>query len=181
MHAGLKYFTRMQALLFQRRLSHEVNSKYIRGANFFKASNLPQCRIDNVDQRVTTDVERFAESASALLTTVSKPLLDVILLTTRLGRQLGVHAPAVVIGASLLLSQLKLRLLPDVKRLAQLESETAGQYRNAHARLIAAAEEIALFHGGRRERALLDALMARLFRASVQLSRRQLLLSLIHI
>lgn len=178
-HAGLKYFTRMQALLFQRRLSHACNSKYIRGSNFFKASNLPQCKIDNVDQRVTTDVEKFADSASALLTTIFKPLLDVVLLTARLGRQLGVHAPAIVIGSSLLLSQLKLQLLPDVKRLAQLESELAGLYRNAHARLIAHAEEVALFHGGRRERALLDALLERLFRASVALSRHQLLLGVI--
>jgi hypothetical protein len=84
-----------------------------------------------------------------------------------------------VIGASLLVAQLKLRMLPDVKRLAQEESELAGLYRNAHARLLASAEEVALFQGGRRERALLDALAARLFRASVQLSRAQLFLGVL--
>ncbi|KAJ1639585.1 ABC transporter transmembrane region 2-domain-containing protein [Pavlovales sp. CCMP2436] len=175
-NAGLKYCTRMMALLFQRRLSRDINSRYIRGSNFFKAAHLPGCKIDNVDQRVTSDIERFAESAASLLTTVFKPSLDVTLLTMRLGRSLGVHAPAVVIGASLVISQLKLRLLPDVKRLAQQESEVAGLYRSSHARLIASAEEIALFQGGRRERALLDTLMGSLFRASVQLSRHQLLL-----
>lgn len=178
-NAGLKYFTRLQALLFQRRLARAVNAQYTRGANFFKASALPGCKIDNVDQRVTTDVERFAESAAALLTTIFKPVLDVVLMTVKLGRQLGVHAPACVIGFSLALSQVKMRLLPSVKRLAQEESALAGEYRTAHARLFASADEVALFRGGARERELLDGLLDGMFRASVSLSRRQLVLGIL--
>lgn len=178
-NAGIKHLTRVQALLFQRRLAQAVNQTYVRGSNFFKASSLPRCKIDQVDQRVTADVERFAGEVATLLTTVTKPLLDVVLLTMKLGCQLGVHAPASVIAVSLSVSQLKTAVLPVVKRLAQVESALAGDYRSAHGRLRASAEEIALFRGAERERALLDSTMGRLFAASLGLSRAQWVLGIV--
>lgn len=43
------------------------------GANFYKATELPEFKIDNVDQRVTTDVEQFCEQGCEMFCDVFKP------------------------------------------------------------------------------------------------------------
>ena len=55
-NSGIKYCTSVLSLRFQRRLTDRLNRQYITGVNFYKATELPEFRIDNVDQRVTTDV-----------------------------------------------------------------------------------------------------------------------------
>lgn len=41
--------------------------------NFYKATELPEFKIDNVDQRVTTDVEQFCEQGCEMFCDVFKP------------------------------------------------------------------------------------------------------------
>lgn len=43
------------------------------GVNFYKATELPEFKIDNVDQRVTTDVEQFCEQGCEMFCDVFKP------------------------------------------------------------------------------------------------------------
>ena len=60
-NSGIKYITSILSLRFQRRLTDRLNKNYVTGVNFYKATELPEFKIDNVDQRVTTDVEQFCE------------------------------------------------------------------------------------------------------------------------
>eukprot|EP01046_Picozoa_sp_COSAG06_P002632 COSAG06_NODE_95_length_24425_cov_882.571035_9_plen_491_part_00 len=45
----------------------------VTGVNFYKATELPEFKIDNVDQRVTTDVEQFCEQGCEMFCDVFKP------------------------------------------------------------------------------------------------------------
>ena len=51
-------------------------------------SNLDN-RIANADQLLTTDIDRFCESATELYSNISKPLLDIVIYVYRLTMNLG--------------------------------------------------------------------------------------------
>lgn len=47
-NSGLRYATDSLSLLFRKRLTDHVNNEYLKGTNFYKASNLGgESRIDN--------------------------------------------------------------------------------------------------------------------------------------
>lgn len=52
----------------------------------------------------------------------------------------GLRGPAILVVYYLLLGQVKMRLMPDFKRLTMMQSELEGDYRTAHSRLIANSE-----------------------------------------
>ncbi len=55
-------------------------------------------RIDNADQRVTADIEKFCDGLSNLYTTIFKPVLDVILFTKKLTGLVGAQGPLLLFG-----------------------------------------------------------------------------------
>ena len=59
-----------------------------RGFTYYKLNNLDN-RIANVDQLLTTDVDKFCETVTDLYSNVTKPLLDIILYVYRLTVGLG--------------------------------------------------------------------------------------------
>jgi ABC-type multidrug transport system fused ATPase/permease subunit len=153
-NSGLKYQTQILSLRFQRRLTEHLNQQYITGVNFYKATELPQFRIDNIDQRVTTDVEVFCDQITELYTSLVKPGLDVVLNTWKMALDMGWRGPAVLFGYFFLAAAVKVIVMPNFKELVKKKSELSGNYRTAHSRLIAHAEEIAFYEGGLRERSI---------------------------
>jgi ABC-type uncharacterized transport system fused permease/ATPase subunit len=113
------------------------------------------CAQDNIDQRVTTDIEKFCEQGTEMFCKIFKPLLDVSLNTWQLGRDVGARGPAIIIGYFALAVAAKIAIMPDFKGMVKKKSELAGNYRTAHARLINNAEEIAFYEGGSRERSII--------------------------
>lgn len=151
-NSGIKYQTSILSLRFQRRLTDRLNQNYVTGVNFYKATELPEFKIDNVDQRVTTDVEQFCEQGCEMFCDIFKPTLDVLLNTWQLGRDIGAKGPAIMVGYFMVAVAVKLAIMPNFKELVKKRSELVGNYRTAHARLITHAEEIAFYEGGARER-----------------------------
>ena len=154
-NSGIKYCTAVLSLRFQRRLTDRLNRQYITGVNFYKATELPEFRIDNVDQRVTTDVEEFCDQGTEMFCNIFKPTLDVVLHTTYLVRDVGIYGPVVLAAYFALAVAAKLLCTPNFKRMVKRRSELVGNYRTAHSRLIAHAEEIAFYEGAGRERSII--------------------------
>lgn len=71
----LKYFTNMLSIRFRKRLSLHVHEKYLDGITFYKASM--GNNIDNIDQRITQDIDQFATNISSLYATTFKPVVDI--------------------------------------------------------------------------------------------------------
>eukprot|EP01133_Synstelium_polycarpum_P013610 gene13610-16017_t len=147
-NSTLKYETDMLALRFRKRLSEHVHREYLEGVNFYKASHLGGAnRIDNADQRVTSDIEQFCNSMSNLYTTVFKPVLDLLLFTQKLVGVMGWASPMMMFGYFILSGLLKRVIMPPFGRLTAKQSELEGNYRTVHQRLITNAEEIAFYDG----------------------------------
>jgi ATP-binding cassette subfamily D (ALD) protein 3 len=49
--------------------------------------------VTNPDQRLTSDIEKWAHSLSQIYSNFSKPLLDIFLFTKKLTEYIGVQAP----------------------------------------------------------------------------------------
>ena len=64
---------------------------------YYKICNLDS-RIQNPDQRLTQDAEKWAQSLSGLYLNITKPILDIIMFSQKLAEVLGWGGPALTIG-----------------------------------------------------------------------------------
>lgn len=71
--------------------------EYLRDITFYKMANLDN-RIQNADQLLTQDIDRFSETLSHLYSDIAKPLVDIVLFAYKLGQAIGVDAPIFMVG-----------------------------------------------------------------------------------
>lgn len=149
----LKYTMSCLKVMMRKRLSFHFHDSYLDPEvnTFYKIANL-DTRIRNVDQLLTTDVERFCTSLADLYSNISKPMLDIILFSYRLSKSLGLSGPMAMIvyfsGCSLILRAIQ----PPFGALTSEEQRLEGEYRLHHSRLIAHSEEIGFYGGAKREK-----------------------------
>lgn len=153
----LKYETSMLSLNFRKRISYYLHEEYFQGVNFYSASHLGGSnKIDNADQRVTDDIEKFCSALSNLYANIFKPVLDVVLFTRKLSKVLGFKGPLLMYGYYVLTSLLLRSVIPPFPKLYARESELEGNFRSAHQRIITNAEEISFYDGGQREKHIIN-------------------------
>lgn len=165
-NSGLRYTTSQLALRFRMRLTDYILSDYLRGVNFYKATNLGDGKIDNADQRITTDINNFSQSVSGLYATIFKPVLDTILYSWKLSIENGPFTPVIMYAYYLLNALLKRYVLPSFAKYTALESQLEGDYRTAHQRMITYSEEISFFDGSERERNIIQTIFHHLYEHS---------------
>jgi len=89
---------------------------------YYKICNLDS-RIQNPDQRLTQDAEKWAQSLSSLYLNVTKPVLDIIMFSRKLAELVGWLGPAVVV-VWYFVSGVLIRLIsPSFGRLTALEQK----------------------------------------------------------
>eukprot|EP01103_Thecamoeba_quadrilineata_P011048 TRINITY_DN2555_c0_g1_i1.p1 TRINITY_DN2555_c0_g1~~TRINITY_DN2555_c0_g1_i1.p1 ORF type:complete len:687 (-),score=137.29 TRINITY_DN2555_c0_g1_i1:23-2083(-) len=156
-NSGLKYFQTILALHIQVKLSYHVHNEYIQDKNFYKACNLGgKNRIDNADQRVTADIQKFSEAVSNLYSSLFKPTIDVILFTYKFAQATGWQGPTIMYSYFLISGIIKRAIMPSFGRLVARQSQLEGIYRTAHQQLIVNSEEIAFYDGSRREKTIIN-------------------------
>ncbi|KAF9216728.1 ATP-binding cassette sub- D member 3 [Podila verticillata] len=134
---SLKFTISALALSFRERLT--------------KISNIDN-RIQNADQLLTQDIDKFADNLSHLYSDIAKPLVDIVLFAYKLGEAIGGEAPFYMIGY-FFLSGLALRAVsPPFGKYTAIEQKLEGDFRFTHSRIIAHSEEIAFYNGAEREK-----------------------------
>ncbi|KAK9820297.1 hypothetical protein WJX72_008694 [[Myrmecia] bisecta] len=146
---SLRHVADMLALRWRQRLTAAVHAHYLKGNTFYSVSQL--AGMQDVDQRVTRDVERLCDDLAALIPTMVKPVVDILWFSLQLGQLTGRRGMAILYLYSFLgFACLKL-VTPDFGALAKKEYFLEGAFRNIHTRLRTHAESIAFFGGGARE------------------------------
>ncbi|KAI8596668.1 ABC transporter transmembrane region 2-domain-containing protein [Dissophora ornata] len=148
---SLKYTISALALSFRERLTKYAHDQYLDGITFYKVSNIDN-RIQNADQLLTQDIDKFADNLSHLYSDIAKPIVDIVLFAYKLGEAIGGEAPFYMIGYFLLSGFVLRAASPPFGKYTATEQRLEGDFRFAHSRIIAHSEEIAFYNGAAREK-----------------------------
>ncbi|KAG0663263.1 hypothetical protein C6P46_002853 [Rhodotorula mucilaginosa] len=165
-NAMIRFLQSKLAISFRTRLTRYVHDLYLDKNNtFYKVLNL-DARIgaNGADQFVTTDINRFCETLSALYSNVSKPVLDLILFNIQLGRSLGGKGSLGLFASYFATAWILRKVTPAFGKLAAVEAKLEGDFRAAHSRLIINSEEVAFYGGGPIEKDILTRAYLRLIK-----------------
>jgi len=123
---------------------------------YYKICNLDS-RIQNPDQRLTQDAEKWAQSLSNLYLNLTKPVLDIVMFSRKLAELVGWEGPALIV-AWYFVSGLVIRAIsPPFGRLIAVEQKLEGEYRAKHTDLLSHSEEIAFYSGSDWEKVKINA------------------------
>lgn len=154
-NSGMDYFSKLLAVSVRERITEYFHNKYLKKMFYYKICNLDS-RIQNPDQRLTQDIDLWAQSLSGLYLNVAKPVLDIVLFSKKLAELVG-HEGPLLVGGWYFLSGLLIRYIsPSFGRLTAIESKIEGEYREKHQQLLNHAEEVAFYKGSQWEKGRID-------------------------
>jgi ABC-type uncharacterized transport system fused permease/ATPase subunit len=157
---SLRHVADMLALNWRARLTRSALAKYLAGNTFYTSSQL--AGMQDIDQRLTRDIERLCDDLAALIPTLVKPVVDISWFSWQLWRLTGQRGMAILYLYTALGWGCLRAVTPDFGGLLKHEMALEGAFRNAHTRLRTHAESVAFFGGGAREGSQIAAAFTRL-------------------
>ncbi|KAF2214675.1 hypothetical protein CERZMDRAFT_57184 [Cercospora zeae-maydis SCOH1-5] len=169
----LSYHQTTLSLSYRARLTNYIHNLYLGNMTFYTLSALDD-RIKNADQLITVDVTKFSNSLAELYSSLSKPILDLVIYNWSLSRSVGgegLFAMSLMVQLS---ASLMRALTPPFGRYVAEEARLEGEFRAQHSRLIDYSEEIALYDGADAEKDTVDKGYFTLIRHVNRILRRRL-------
>lgn len=148
----IRYLECKLALAIRTRLVDHSYSLYFKQQTYYRISNLDG-RLVNPDHSLTEDLQAFSSAVAHIYSHISKPLLDVVLMTAaiaRMARKRGERSPVppIVGFGTIIMTATILKLVsPPFGKLVADEARKNGFLRYLHSRIITNAEEIAFYAG----------------------------------
>lgn len=146
-NATLKYSIRQLEIRFRDRLTRYLMAKYMHKLTFYKVNHIER----NIDQLITTDVEKFTSTLANLYSRMSKPLLDIVIYVYGISSSIGASVPGTMLLYLAAAATVIARLRKPMAKLTSTEQSLEGEFRFGNTRIITNSEEIAFYKGGDRE------------------------------
>ncbi|CAK8696772.1 unnamed protein product [Clavelina lepadiformis] len=151
-NSAIRFCESKLALSFRSKLVKKAYEMYFKNQTYYRMSNMDG-RIANADQCLTEDIHDFTSLLAHLYSHLTKPILDVVLITHTLvkrSKERGANSrlPGMISFCTTFVTVHVLRKLsPKFGQLIAERAARKGYLRYIHSRIIQNAEEIA-FYGG---------------------------------
>ena len=146
LNSAIDYSTKVLAVIFRENLCKDMNAKYLNGLVFYQITGIDS-RIGNPDQRLTQDIEKWADNYSLLYSNILKPVLDIYLFSQKLKENLGGKAPILLIVWYLFCGWVMKTFSPPFGTLIAEQQKREGEFRTEHTDILSSSEEIAFYNG----------------------------------
>ena len=164
-NSALHFVEKCLQVALRKELTVRAHTLYMRN-NFFYDANVMQSyggssgsgglSLDNLDQRITSDVEQFCFEVVQLYGHSFKPLLEFVLSLSAAMHDIGPKRPLAMFGWFFVVGGIISISSPRIGSVVAQQQSMEGEFRRVHSRLIAHAEEIAFLKGSSAECALLN-------------------------
>ena len=113
-------------------------------------------QLDNLDQRITSDIYEWCYEIVGLYGHSFKPILEFALSVSAAMKDIGAKRPIGMFSWFLLVGGIIRGISPSIGGVVSKRQAMEGEFRRVHSRLIAHAEEIAFLKGASAEEQLLN-------------------------
>jgi len=183
----IRFLESKLAIAFRTKLTLHLYGLYMDNETYYRVENLDS-RLNNADQCLTEDVSKFCQTLAHLHSQISKPLLDVVIMSVTLmslsaesyhGQKRSLMsklAPILMAAGTTWVTVRVLKFVsPPFGRMIAEQAALEGEFRYAHSRLITNAEEVAFYGGHEIERGLLEKCYLRLVKHMNDIYRKRIL------
>ena len=148
LNSGIDYVIKILSVIFRENLSKDMNAKYLNGLVFYQMTGIDS-RISNPDQRLTQDIEKWADNYSQLYSNILKPALDIYLFSKKIKESLGGKAPVLFIVWYIFCGWVMKTFSPPFGTLIAEQQKREGEFRAEHTDILSSSEEIAFYNGSK--------------------------------
>eukprot|EP01128_Nolandella_sp_AFSM9_P003098 TRINITY_DN1357_c0_g2_i3.p1 TRINITY_DN1357_c0_g2~~TRINITY_DN1357_c0_g2_i3.p1 ORF type:complete len:415 (+),score=93.33 TRINITY_DN1357_c0_g2_i3:84-1328(+) len=156
LNASLRFFTGELELNIREKITKRVHTLYMQRMNYYWANKVGKQKLENADQLIAEDVQKFSQTLAEVYSQVLKPIVDLIIFSFQLHSSLGYRGPLGLYGYFAFSAFVLSAVLPSYGRMAVRKQELEGQYRASHSRIIENGEMVAFMGGEIPEKSLLD-------------------------
>eukprot|EP00727_Mastigamoeba_balamuthi_P011305 m51a1_g6798 hypothetical protein (627) ;mRNA; f:211020-213443 len=146
----LNFMCEALAWRFRRTLVRQMHQRYFRDLVYYTMANLDS-RIDNPDQRITTDVDRFCFNAAYIFQQCVTAPVIIVLYTFLTIHHIIWYAPLIIFAYFLVGSVINKLISSPTAKLVFRQEMLEGEFRFAHVAVRNFSESIALSDGHGRE------------------------------
>ncbi|KAL4437929.1 hypothetical protein ABPG74_001100 [Tetrahymena malaccensis] len=147
----LDFLNKRLAVFFRTQLTQHLCGLYLNGMIGYQLTSL-DCRVANPDQRLTNDIEKWANSLSVIYSNFTKPVLDIVLFSRKLAELVGWRGPLMVVLWYFFSGLVIKYISPPFGKLTAIAQRNEGDYRHCHTDIVHHCEEIAFYRGNNWEK-----------------------------
>ncbi|KAL9650465.1 hypothetical protein ABK040_004689 [Willaertia magna] len=159
---SLKYLISKLQLVWRISLTKYIHSKYLRNMMYYKTANL-DTGINDPDQTISQDVDKFCEGICGLYANLVKPIADVVVYTYQFLKIVGPGGPLVVLGYMTFSFIFMAILRPPFGTMTSKLQDLESKFRHCHYRTSVNSESIAFYTGDALEKSVADEAFYNLF------------------
>merc|ERR1712137_1133314 len=152
----LHFENSQMALSIRQNLVQHAHKLYLNDLVYYRAANLGNDKIEDVDQRITQDIKKFCSQLTEVYGNLLKPILEVLLYSKTLASLMGGRQLMGFFMFFFIAGQFLKFIMPPFSALTAETQKREGEFRSHHHRIIGHAEEIAFYGGGERELSIIE-------------------------